>query len=110
MHVVELDRTPDPAGLDGVLRVGVETSVCMSSLIFVIDASADCHWSNTCESCWIGAKNWSRNRTNVSTVAASQSHHMTRWRKRGATGKTRKQRKRTKATWTGRSTCVGTIA
>ncbi len=43
--------------------------MCISSSIRVIDASACCHWSNTCDSCWIGAKNWSRYRRNVMTVA-----------------------------------------
>ena len=43
----------------------------MSSLIFVIEATACCHWSNTCESCWTGAKNWSRYRRNAMTVPAA---------------------------------------
>jgi hypothetical protein len=46
----------------------------------------------------------------MASAPASQSHHITRWRKRRATGKTRNERKRTKATWTWRRVCVGTMA
>src|SRR6185295_3568371 len=48
--------------------------------------------------------------TAIASAEAIQSHHITRWRKRGDTGNTRKHRNSTNATCTGRSVCVGTIA
>ena len=47
--------------------------------------------------------------TTTAAIPASQSHHMTRWRKRRATGNTRNDRIRTKATWIARRAWVGTM-
>ena len=43
------------------------------------------------------------------SAASAQSHAITRWRKRRETGKMRKQRNSTNATWIARSASVRTI-
>ena len=64
-------RPPRPAAgraRRGAAGAGVPVVVAISSSIRSIDAAACCHVSNTWDSCWIGAKNWSRYSTKAITT------------------------------------------